>query len=356
MRKLFSIGASSIVRRKENELEQACFISAAALPHTSERTTQQPTSKQDVLRACLPVRGKALFQKCARSARFAIARSIQPIYPSIAQPSISIMIPSEIKTEILARLRRAESEHDVKVLLAVESGSRAWGFASPNSDYDARFIYVHRPDWYLSVDLEEKRDVIEYPIVDDLDVNGWDLRKALRLFWKSNPGFVEWIQSPIVYETYGSFHTDALALLPHVYSTESGIHHYRSMAKTNYRGYLLEERVPIKKYFYVLRPLLSVRWLERFGKPAPIEFDRLLSVIQEEHQLLEAIYRLLEVKKSSPELGLSPPIPKIQSFIETELSRLELSPPIRMQRTECVSALSDVFRDVLQKAWAPIIS
>lgn len=82
------------------------------------------------------------------------------------------MIPEDIREEILTRMRRAEAEHGVRILLAVESGSRAWGFASPNSDYDARFIYVHPQDWYLSVGLEEQRDVIEYPIVDDIDLNG----------------------------------------------------------------------------------------------------------------------------------------------------------------------------------------
>ncbi|MGL5005223.1 MAG: nucleotidyltransferase domain-containing protein, partial [Casimicrobium sp.] len=109
------------------------------------------------------------------------------------------MIPEEVRAEIMRRMRSAEKEHDVRILLAIESGSRAWGFASPNSDYDARFIYIHPRDWYSSVDLEDKRDVIEYKIVDDIDLNGWDIRKALRLFSKSNPAFVEWIQSPITY-------------------------------------------------------------------------------------------------------------------------------------------------------------
>jgi len=262
------------------------------------------------------------------------------------------MIPPAVRDEIHSRLRRAESEHEVKVLLAVESGSRAWGFASPNSDYDARFIYVHRPDWYLSVDLEEKRDVIEYPIVDDLDVNGWDLRKALRLFWKSNPGFVEWIQSPILYENSGSFHADALRLLPDIYSVEAGIYHYRSMAKTNYRGYLQESLVPLKKYFYVLRPLLAVRWLERSGKPAPIEFEKLLIVLEGQHEALGAIHELLEVKRASPEMGLSPPVPMIQRFIEGELLRLDQVSPRRTERAGSVSTLSDVFRSVLRDAWA----
>lgn len=262
------------------------------------------------------------------------------------------MIPVPVREEIAGRLRRAEADHGVKVLLAVESGSRAWGFASPNSDYDARFIYVHPPEWYLSVDLEERRDVIEYPIVDDLDVNGWDLRKALRLFWRSNPGFVEWIQSPIVYEARGSFHQHALRLLPAVYSTEAGIHHYRSMAKTNFRGYLLQERVPLKKYFYVLRPLLAVRWLERFSQPAPIEFERLLQVLDGEEGILEAIHELLALKRRSPELGLSEPVPPIQRFIEGELARLEQVHPARSPRDAEVASLSEVFRAILQETWA----
>ena len=107
------------------------------------------------------------------------------------------MISKDIRSDILQRLAKAEEEHGVRILFAIESGSRAWGFASPNSDYDVRFIYCREPSWYQAVDLEERRDVIEYPIVDDIDINGWDVRKALRLDWKSNPAFVERIQWPI---------------------------------------------------------------------------------------------------------------------------------------------------------------
>jgi predicted nucleotidyltransferase len=215
------------------------------------------------------------------------------------------MIPADVRDEILRRMRSAEEEHGVRILLAVESGSRAWGFESPNSDYDARFIYANTPDWYLSVSLEEQRDVIEYPIVDDIDLNGWDVRKALRLFSKSNPAFVEWIQSPIVYAQRGEFTERARELLPTAYSCEHGIYHYRSMARTNYRGYLQAELVPLKKYFYVLRPLLSVLWLERYGVAAPIEFHKLLHLIESNRPLVADIEALLERKRAAPEMGLA---------------------------------------------------
>lgn len=248
-------------------------------------------------------------------------------------------------------MQAAEKEHGVRILLAVESGSRAWGFASPNSDYDARFIYANTRDWYLSVSLEEQRDVIEYPIVDDIDLNGWDVRKALRLFSKSNPAFVEWIQSPIVYAQSGEFASRVRNLLPSAYSCEHGIYHYRSMARTNYRGYLKADLVPLKKYFYVLRPLLSVLWLERYGTAAPIEFDKLLHLIESNRHLLADIEALLDRKRAAPEMGLEPPAPRIHAFVESELERLELLIPAPAQRAELSAPLNLIFRHSLADAW-----
>lgn len=233
------------------------------------------------------------------------------------------MIPSDIKAEIMERISNAEREHAVKVIYAIESGSRAWGFESPNSDFDVRFIYAHPKDWYVAVDLEQKRDVIEYEIVDEIDINGWDVRKALQLFWKSNPAFIEWLHSPIKYVDDCHFAERARALINDVYSPEKGIYHYRSMAKTNYRGYLRESTVPIKKYFYVLRPLLSIQWLEKFGTPAPIEFDKLRALVAPGTELDVEIAKLLDRKKRSMEKEVAPAIPLLNQFIEDELSRLE---------------------------------
>lgn len=259
------------------------------------------------------------------------------------------MILEEIRTEILARLRNAEAEHGVRILFAVESGSRAWGFASPNSDYDVRFIYMREPEWYQAVDLEERRDVIEYPIVDDIDLNGWDVRKALRLFWKSNPAFVEWIQSPITYIEQSMFREASLALLPELYDPEKGIYHYRSMAKTNYRGYLREPMVRIKKYFYVLRPLLAARWIEKTGCAAPIEFDTLLSLLQDEQDVLFEVHKLLEQKKGTPETGLAPAVPLLNAFIEAELEDHVVDVPQKSSASRVVDQLNGLFHCVLEE-------
>jgi uncharacterized protein len=261
----------------------------------------------------------------------------------------SKLVPDDVRAEIMVRLANTEREHGVRILLAIESGSRAWGFHSPNSDYDVRFIYAPSADWYQAVDLEEKRDVIEYPIVDDIDLNGWDVRKALRLFWKSNPALVEWLQSPIVYIENGGFATSARELLQDLYSTQRGTYHYRSMAKTNYRGYLKADLVPLKKYFYVLRPLLAVRWLERYGSAAPIEFHKLLHLIDDRPELLAAIDALLELKRGAPEMGLSAQVPAIHRFIEDELARLETIAPERDDLPPKLPQLNALFHAVLRE-------
>ncbi|MYM41356.1 nucleotidyltransferase domain-containing protein [Duganella qianjiadongensis] len=261
------------------------------------------------------------------------------------------MIPTDIREQILQRLHDAEVEHGIQILLAVESGSRAWGFPSPNSDYDVRFIYVRPRDWYLSIALEEQRDVIEYPIVDEIDINGWDLRKALRLFAKSNPAFVEWIRSPIIYSERGSFADQARQLLPAVYSCERGIHHYRSAAVTTFRHYMKGDLIPLKKYFYALRPLLSVRWLEKYRTAAPIEFDQLLPLIEGESELVREIQALLVKKSAAPEMGLDRRVARIDAFIEAELARLASFVPDPSHNPQALPLLNVLFLQVLEQTW-----
>jgi predicted nucleotidyltransferase len=259
------------------------------------------------------------------------------------------LISDEIRGDILRRLTDAEQEHGVRILFAIESGSRAWGFASPNSDYDVRFVYARDPSWYQAVDLEERRDVIEYPIVDDIDINGWDVRKALRLYWKSNPAFVEWIQSPITYLEHGGLRAGAISILPSIYSPEKGIYHYRSMAKTNYRGYLRGEVVPLKKYFYVLRPLLAARWVARTGAAAPVEFEKLLALLEGEPEVLSEVHKLLEQKRNTPELGRSPAVPLLNQFIESELGDEPRDAPKKSRAPQVIGQLNDLFHSVLRE-------
>ena len=188
-----------------------------------------------------------------------------------------------MKGVILQKLFEIEKAENIRILHAVESGSRAWGFPSPDSDYDVRFIYVRPKESYLR--LDRVRDVIEVPINDELDINGWDVDKALRLLHKSNPTVFEWFSSPIIYQT-SDFADQFKPIMRKYFSSKSGLWHYLHMAEGNYREFLRGDMVKAKKYFYVLRPILACLWILEKGTPPPMLFSELL-----ESQLDEALKR-----------------------------------------------------------------
>jgi len=239
----------------------------------------------------------------------------------------------------------------VVILLAVESGSRAWGFSSSDSDYDVRFIYVRRSDWYLSINLDQLRDVIEQPIEGDLDISGWDLRKALRLFHKSNPPLLEWLQCRLIYRERFSLAERLRSVLPRFFSPRASYHHYLHMAQGNFREYLQGEIVWRKKYFYVLRPLFAIRWLECGKGTVPIEFDRLVDATVEDPRLRIAIDHLVSAKTGGAELDRGPRDPAISEFIEAELARLSHEAILRQEVGTEVEELNAIFRQTLSEVW-----
>ena len=249
-----------------------------------------------------------------------------------------------MKEKITKKLSIIEKEYNVKIIYACESGSRAWGFESTDSDYDVRFIYFHDLDWYLSV--EDRRDVIEKPPDGILDINGWDLKKALKLLHKSNPPLQEWLQSPIVYKKLDNYAGLIKDLLPKYYSPRNCYYHYLHMAKGNFRDYLKGEEVWVKKYFYVLRPVLACRWIEKFNRPVPMEFELLLKDTVDDKDLRIAINELLKRKKSGEELDFAPRIPVISEFIEAELSRLDQNKPGKVKLADFFE-LNRVFRKII---------
>jgi len=226
-----------------------------------------------------------------------------------------------IRAEIDARLAGIEAEFDVRVLYACESGSRGWGFASPDSDYDVRFIYVHPLSWYLKVSAQ--RDVIEVPISGELDINGWELRKALGLLKKGNATLIEWLDSPVVYRADGDFLQAIRDAARQTHQAERSFHHYVHMARKNYREYLRGDTVRLKKYLYVLRPLLATLWIEQGHGVAPMRFQDLVDAIVTDPNLRDALDQLLAVKRAAWEAEYGQPLPIINAFIDSELTRLE---------------------------------
>lgn len=250
------------------------------------------------------------------------------------------------KEIIVKKLREIEKTDQVKVLYAVESGSRAWGFESKNSDYDSRFIYVHSLDWYLSI--EQKRDVIEN-LQAPLDLSGWDIKKALNLFKNSNPPLYEWLRSPIIYLEEGVFVQQLRDLANQFYLPSAGLNHYLNMAKGNFKKYLSKEKVRIKKYFYVLRPILACIWIENRKDAPPMEFEKLLNSVKLDEKLEAEIQKLLLKKKSGEELDLEDKILAIDKFLLEKISHFEdyRQKIARIKPKGDIQILNDLFKEIL---------
>lgn len=252
----------------------------------------------------------------------------------------------DIVSEIKEKLDEIEKKEGVRILHAVESGSRAWGFASPDSDYDVRFVYVRPKEDYIR--LDEPRDVIEWQLDEVLDINGWDLKKALRQFAKGNATLFEWSGSPIVYRTTKEWEK-IREVSKHYFSEKSAIYHYYGTANTTFKEYLQEDRVRYKKYFYALRPLLAAQYIERYHTAPPVLFDELLT-LDIASELRAGIEELLEIKKITTEKEENPQMPVIRSFIETEVARQkEIADNLPDDHNKDWSALNCLLIEIIER-------
>ena len=200
---------------------------------------------------------------------------------------------------IPAHLRAIEHEYNITILLAVESGSCAWGFESDNSDWDVRFIYVHKPEWYFKV--EEQRDVIEHVYEDDVDLAGWELRKALALFRKSNPSLLEWLNSPIVYYEDLDFVKRIREVEKDFFNPIKAMYHYNHIYIKHDERYLQKQGYPMKRFMYYLRGILACKWIENNRSLPPVSFMELVDATVEDEAIKAKIYELIHIKKSGKE-------------------------------------------------------
>ena len=258
-------------------------------------------------------------------------------------------IPAAQWAHILSELRNLEVREDVRILFAVESGSRAWGFASRDSDFDVRFVYARRQDWYLS--LLPGRDVIELPLIGDDDINGWDIRKALNLALKPNPVLLEWLSSPIQYIWQAAICSDIRGLTQTMTRGAACRHHYMRMAALQ-RGEGAD--IKLKRYFYALRAAMALRWIETRDDLPPMNFHSLMSGVDIPAEVTTEIKRLLAIKTNTVELGTGARIPVLERFLEQQIqwakrqSEKRLSPETLTENRQKANVL---FRDILQRAW-----
>jgi len=229
-------------------------------------------------------------------------------------------IDEPIRSEIENRLRSIEAEQGVRYLFAVESGSRAWGFPSPDSDYDVRFVYVRPLDWYLSI--KAGRDVIETPLVDEIDLNGWDIRKALGLLLKSNVIVSEWLESPIRYRADDNAVPAFRQLADDLFDLAGAARHYASLGQGAAERWMAgSEPVAVKKYFYALRPALALRAMRTLGeRRPPMNLQQLQAICDLPQPLNRIIDELVELKSVTNEKGNARRYAELDEFIAQELA------------------------------------
>lgn len=252
--------------------------------------------------------------------------------------------------EIRKELVRLEQLHEIKILLAVESGSRAWGFHSTDSDWDVRYIYIHKLDWYLKID--EQKDSQEEITPEDIDLAGWELKKALRLFRKSNPPMLEWLQSPIIYLEQFSTAEKLREMSENFFNPKSCMYHYLSMAKNNFREFLQKDTVKSKKYFYVLRPVLACDWIKNRNSFPPMEFQDLVDSQITDERLKTEIAELLKRKMAGEELKEEPKIKILNEFLEEKIEFYKnYVEQIEPNEKPLTALLDDLFKETIYEAW-----
>jgi uncharacterized protein len=256
-----------------------------------------------------------------------------------------------------ARLQDIRMRQCVAMPLAIESGSRAWGFPSPDSDYDCRFIFVRRVDDYLS--LFASRDVIETPLTADLDVNGWDLAKALKLLLKGNAVVIEWLTSPIIYSAERWFRDEFLALARSLADRDLVARHYLHLGERQRHAYFADDRqFQLKKLFYALRPAAALRWLRLHPAEAvaPMHFPTLIEECEPPDDIRRLTRDLVKKKSVTRELGSGEMPSSIASFIDSEFesARVQFNTGPRPASHEARAAAQRFFCTALDRAWPSV--
>jgi len=227
-----------------------------------------------------------------------------------------------MKTKIQEYLRQIESDKQIKILLACETGSRAWGFPSPDSDYDIRLIYIHNSDWYISI--HEKKDSIEMMLENnDLDISGWELKKSLKLLYKSNPPLLERIQSPIIYAADNEFLKDIVELAGICYSKIATIHHYLSMSKKMMEEVQSKSDFKLKQFFYGLRTATLCKWIIEKNEIPPIEFAKAYNNLNLDEGIVKRIDELIALKAGQSESYRHSNEPELIGFVNHCISEAE---------------------------------
>ena len=249
-----------------------------------------------------------------------------------------------MKEEIISHIEELEEKEGIRILLAVESGSRAWGFPSPDSDFDVRIIYIRPQDWYLSIG--SKKESIEYFHGDLLDISGWDIQKALRLSAKSNATLFEWNQSPILYKEQPDFRKEFAECYQTFFQPRHALNHYKGIAKNAWSSLDGKKEIKLKRLFYVIRPLLAAKWVILKDEIPPMNIEPLLELVESKETRIK-IEQLIQLKSTQTEAYTHTLEAWIEAYISEENAHIENQPEIPYREVPEISVLNAYFMRLL---------
>lgn len=245
-------------------------------------------------------------------------------------------------------LTEIEHEKSIKILWACETGSRAWGFPSTNSDFDVRVIYVHKTDWYLN--LTKQKDSIEIMLENnDIDISGWELKKSLSLLRKSNAAVLERIKSPIIYMEDADFINELRFISQLFYSKIATIHHYLSMAKKGLDDLESGNEFKLKKFFYTLRSAIVCKWIIEKEAAPPIEFTKVYNNLSIDRNFIDRIEELITLKSTVTESYLHKGELQLLDFIKLFVDESEAVKDSLPVANGDVNVLDNLFRKYVYK-------
>ena len=245
---------------------------------------------------------------------------------------------------ILFKLNEIEEKYNVVVLYACETGSRAWGFPSPDSDYDVRFVFAFKD--YLTV--ESPRDVIEFQVDETWDITGWDLKKSLQLFRGTNSAMLERLNSPIIYKEIDGFKGKLWDMTPQYFAPKAGMHHYLSMTNNIFTKDLQTDVVRLKKYFYALRTSLAALWIAQNQSVPPMTLGELrVNLPQKLASIMDEMIALKSVSNEKTEVQKNE---ELHDFIQKTMDYCaKVSPNLSVHLNYDNTVINQFFKEFIPK-------
>ncbi|MCO7223488.1 nucleotidyltransferase domain-containing protein [Pleionea sp. CnH1-48] len=226
-----------------------------------------------------------------------------------------------IEKDIQQHLTQLEQQKSIQILVAIESGSRAWGFPSHDSDYDVRIIYYKDASHYLSV--FEQKDTLEVPITDLLDIAGWDLKKALNLMYSGNAVIHEWLNSPIIYREEKTKSSRLKAFAESVFNPVPAFYHYLNMSAKKF-DVSQESSFSAKRLLYAYRTLLCALWIEKYQTAPPMLFGELMDDLLKKYgDVQQELEKIITVKAEGKEKDMISVNDDLQTYARQQLVRLK---------------------------------